>query len=156
MPSDDSSLKEPANEISDSFIQFQNSCSQNKSESQKDDKFSKENSDSFIQFKSRSKSNGTYVPLNLSGTSSTSCEEESFQASSSDSSPVRFRPTPMFLYIQMQLCRKESLREWLQKRNAEVCVKTDESLHVFHQIAQAVEYVHQQGLIHRDLKVGLN
>ncbi|XP_043277335.1 eukaryotic translation initiation factor 2-alpha kinase isoform X2 [Venturia canescens] len=56
----------------------------------------------------------------------------------------------MFLYIQMQLCQKLSLREWLkrqpQTRNVSRIVN------IFQQIVDAVEYVHLQGLIHRDLK----
>jgi hypothetical protein len=57
----------------------------------------------------------------------------------------------MFLFIQMQLCRRESLREWLRDNvsNRSTCVV----LPMFEQIVQAVEYVHLQGLIHRDLKV---
>lgn len=59
----------------------------------------------------------------------------------------------MFLFIQMQLCRKESLREWLE------CNKDvrdhNQVLSIFEQIVQAVEYVHLKGLIHRDLKVCL-
>lgn len=56
----------------------------------------------------------------------------------------------VYLYIQMQLCQKHSLREWL-------CDNLDREpnmvLLMFDQIVQAVEYVHLQGLIHRDLKV---
>lgn len=57
----------------------------------------------------------------------------------------------MYLFIQMQLCRRESLREWLRDNvsNRSTCVV----LQMFMQIVQAVEYVHLQGLIHRDLKV---
>lgn len=57
---------------------------------------------------------------------------------------------PVFLYIQMQLCKKESLKEWLQEN-----LKRDYSdiLNMFKQILSAVEYVHLRGLIHRDLKV---
>ncbi|KAI5706548.1 hypothetical protein M8J75_009218 [Diaphorina citri] len=50
----------------------------------------------------------------------------------------------------MQLCRKDSLREWL----ADNVTHRDrtEIVSIFEQIVQAVEYVHMQGLIHRDLK----
>ncbi|XP_015592079.1 eukaryotic translation initiation factor 2-alpha kinase isoform X2 [Cephus cinctus] len=60
------------------------------------------------------------------------------------------KTTKMFLYIQMQLCQRLSLREWLKRqdrpRNSKrIC-------NIFQQIVDAVEYVHLQGLIHRDLK----
>ncbi|XP_046624271.1 eukaryotic translation initiation factor 2-alpha kinase isoform X1 [Neodiprion virginianus] len=63
---------------------------------------------------------------------------------------VKRKPMKMFLYIQMQLCQRLSLREWLKQqvepRNAQHTLK------IFRQIVDAVEYVHLQGLIHRDLK----
>ncbi|RZF38282.1 hypothetical protein LSTR_LSTR009005 [Laodelphax striatellus] len=57
----------------------------------------------------------------------------------------------MFLFIQMQLCRKDSLREWLRdiKRPRD---DVNVAINIFEQIVQAVEYVHLKGLIHRDLK----
>lgn len=62
---------------------------------------------------------------------------------------VQQPPPPTFLYIQMQLCRKESLRDWLNKnkdRDPSIIWK------YFEQIVSAVEYIHLQELIHRDLK----
>lgn len=56
----------------------------------------------------------------------------------------------MYLYIQMQLCRKESLRDWLAENTQPRDFR--KVLNMFEQIVHAVEYVHQQGLIHRDLK----
>ncbi|XP_064630164.1 eukaryotic translation initiation factor 2-alpha kinase 3-like [Lineus longissimus] len=56
----------------------------------------------------------------------------------------------IYLYIQMQLCRCDTLKEWLNantlRRN------TIELLDFFHQIVNAVDYVHDSGLMHRDLK----
>lgn len=57
----------------------------------------------------------------------------------------------MYLFIQMQLCKKESLKDWL-KDNVHVR-HSSAIINIFNQIVQAVEYVHMQGLIHRDLKV---
>ncbi|KAL1461306.1 hypothetical protein WDU94_013213, partial [Cyamophila willieti] len=59
-------------------------------------------------------------------------------------------PSKLYLYIQMQLCRKDSLREWLADNVAHR--DSTEIVSIFEQIVQAVEYVHMQGLIHRDLK----
>ncbi|CAH1153719.1 unnamed protein product [Phaedon cochleariae] len=56
---------------------------------------------------------------------------------------------PIFLYIQMQLCQKESLKDWLA-HNLDREFKV--ILQIFSQILEAVEYVHLRGLIHRDLK----
>lgn len=53
------------------------------------------------------------------------------------------------LYIQMELC-KTSLKDWLEtnrERNKEI-IK-----HRFHQIACGVDYIHSEGLMHRNLKV---
>lgn len=62
-------------------------------------------------------------------------------------------PAPRwYLYIQMQLCRKESLKDWLQK--SEMDIRANQTFTIFKQIVEAVEYVHLKGLIHRDLKPG--
>ncbi|RWS27007.1 eukaryotic translation initiation factor 2-alpha kinase-like isoform X1 [Leptotrombidium deliense] len=53
------------------------------------------------------------------------------------------------LFIQMQLCKKETLREWL--RNNRVRDRKF-MFELFVQIVNAVEYLHQMGLMHRDLK----
>ncbi|XP_039760075.1 eukaryotic translation initiation factor 2-alpha kinase-like isoform X3 [Pararge aegeria] len=57
----------------------------------------------------------------------------------------------MYLYIQMQLCRRESLHDWLRS-NRTWEVRRDQIKTLFSQIVSAVEYVHLAGLIHRDLK----
>ncbi|XP_045123041.1 eukaryotic translation initiation factor 2-alpha kinase 3-like isoform X2 [Portunus trituberculatus] len=54
-----------------------------------------------------------------------------------------------FLYIQMELCQKESLRDWLmQNSKRDIKVVVD----MFNDITNAVEYVHDNHLMHRDLK----
>lgn len=68
----------------------------------------------------------------------------------SDGSVVPQLSTPVFLYIQMQLCKKESLKDWLAENKLR---SFDTVMDIFRQILAAVEYVHMQGLIHRDLKV---
>ncbi|XP_066429058.1 eukaryotic translation initiation factor 2-alpha kinase 3 isoform X2 [Eleutherodactylus coqui] len=68
--------------------------------------------------------------------------------------PEKLNPSSpkVYLYIQMQLCRKENLKDWMEAR----CTLEDrpctESLHIFLQIAEAVQFLHSKGLMHRDLK----
>ncbi|XP_051830375.1 eukaryotic translation initiation factor 2-alpha kinase 3 [Antechinus flavipes] len=58
----------------------------------------------------------------------------------------------VYLYIQMQLCRKENLKDWMNRRCALEERERTVCLHIFLQIAEAVEFLHSKGLMHRDLK----
>jgi serine/threonine protein kinase len=64
----------------------------------------------------------------------------------------------MLLYIQMQLCSQKTLGDFLTNSEARKgtsdrdAVDIPLALSLFHQIAQGVKHVHEQGLIHRDLK----
>ncbi|KAJ9578241.1 hypothetical protein L9F63_005540 [Diploptera punctata] len=69
---------------------------------------------------------------------------------SSGGGVVKPKVSRMYLFIQMQLCQRQSLREWLSKNSCNR--STSYAIHIFGQIVQAVEYVHLKGLIHRDLK----
>lgn len=60
----------------------------------------------------------------------------------------------VYLYIQMQLCRKENLKDWMNSRSNMEERGWGTCLHIFLQIAEAVEFLHSKGLMHRDLKVG--
>ncbi|KAK0161627.1 hypothetical protein PV327_010080 [Microctonus hyperodae] len=62
---------------------------------------------------------------------------------------VNKKSPKMFLYIQMQLCQRSSLRKWLRQEKSR---DYSHIVNIFQQIVDAVEYVHLQGLIHRDLK----
>jgi len=57
----------------------------------------------------------------------------------------------LYLYIQMQLCQPQSLKDWLNSNT--LSRDKYQLLNMFHQIASAIGYVHQCGLMHRDLKV---
>lgn len=54
-----------------------------------------------------------------------------------------------YLYIQMQLCKKQSLKDWMGVNNER---ERGVMLDWFDQIISAVHYVHVRGHIHRDLK----
>ncbi|XP_075840001.1 eukaryotic translation initiation factor 2-alpha kinase 3 [Microtus pennsylvanicus] len=58
----------------------------------------------------------------------------------------------VYLYIQMQLCRKENLKDWMNRRCSMEERGHSVCLHIFLQIAEAVEFLHSKGLMHRDLK----
>lgn len=73
-----------------------------------------------------------------------------FDASISDDRRTSKNEQTVYLYIQMQLCKEESLKEWLTlNRN---CRSSGECVKIFHQVVNAVIYIHEQDLIHRDLK----
>ncbi len=109
---------------------------------------SDEKSDSFIEFKysgSKMEDSGQVDEVS-SIPSSYLTRRDSIKKRRKSSSKI----PKVYLYIQMQLCQKDSLREWLCD-NLERDLNT--VLNMFDQIVQAVEYVHLQGMIHRDLKV---
>uniref|UniRef100_A0A7M4DV34 Eukaryotic translation initiation factor 2-alpha kinase 3 n=3 Tax=Crocodylus porosus TaxID=8502 RepID=A0A7M4DV34_CROPO len=58
----------------------------------------------------------------------------------------------VYLYIQMQLCRKENLKDWMSRRCSIEERQRTECLQIFLQIAEAVQFLHSKGLMHRDLK----
>lgn len=139
----DSEQKNIENDDSDSFIVFENS---NKALTN-DDVFKPV--DSVITLNSSSdKSSELTRSKPYKRPSSLQIDSESNKSS------FPIKSSRMYLFIQMQLCRKESLREWL--RDNVIRRDFNQVLSIFEQIVQAVEYVHLQGLIHRDLKVSLS
>ncbi|XP_067942857.1 eukaryotic translation initiation factor 2-alpha kinase 3-like [Watersipora subatra] len=71
-------------------------------------------------------------------------------ASTTSKTTKKESQSKLFLYIQMQLCKKETLRDYM---NANTLHRDKtEVLIIFRQICDAVEYIHSQGMIHRDLK----
>jgi translation initiation factor 2-alpha kinase 3 len=59
--------------------------------------------------------------------------------------------TLSYLYIQIYLCKRETLKDWFASNT----LNRDRHmvLDMFDEIVCAIEYVHHCGLMHRDLKV---
>lgn len=56
-----------------------------------------------------------------------------------------------FFYIQMELCQKDNLADWLLKSSS--TVRRNEYLSIFRQIVEAMKFISEKNLIYRDLKV---
>ena len=58
-----------------------------------------------------------------------------------------------FVYIVLEICRKKSLMELHKRRGA---LTEPEVRYYMKQISSGVGYLHNQDIIHRDLKLGKN
>uniref|UniRef100_A0A671Y3L8 Eukaryotic translation initiation factor 2-alpha kinase 3 n=1 Tax=Sparus aurata TaxID=8175 RepID=A0A671Y3L8_SPAAU len=93
---------------------------------------------------------GTVTEKNSSSSSHTRQQESVPPSSSSPPRPTTL--TLVYLYIQMQLCRKENLKDWMAQRCLPEQREHNQCLDIFLQIAEAVDFLHSKGLMHRDLK----
>ena len=78
----------------------------------------------------------------------------------SDWAPKQQSPTSRYryqicLFIQMQLCRTETLADWIRTRNKDPPTldrRLQASAQVFRQVVDGLQHVHSKGIVHRDLK----
>lgn len=135
-------------QLSDSFqIEFVRSTSGGQSELENSQANDGED-ESKSAFKSKNKLS---LDLSLEHNNNNNCKALiPVRQSTPPDKPIKPIQNKVYLYIQMQLCRKESLRDWL--RDNRTPERAQHIPSIFHQIVNAVDYVHLKGLIHRDLK----
>lgn len=149
---------------SSSFIQFEAESHNSNEES---GGVHSEHKDSSIAFRDdspgtvRSKSKSHAISIKETSESSVSSTQESrthlsLELSNSNgwmNKPLVPTSGPkMYLYIQMQLCMKNSLKEWLRENDLQK--RNENWKEIWLQIIEGVHYCHLKGLIHRDLKPG--
>jgi len=88
--------------------------------------------------------------------SATNTESVSMSTAHTEESSIKKDKLHLTLYIQMELC-EGNLAEWLLKRNKRIdeqieTLNLKENLRIFRFIVEGVDYIHSEGLIHRDLK----
>jgi len=104
--------------------------------SSEDECKSVEYQDSFIRRKKRQKKKNEKKTVNLRNEYDDDDEEE------------EERSEFIYLYMEMELCRSDTLRHWLKRSDR----SHQDIFAIFEQIVNAIAYIHSQDLIHRDLK----
>ncbi|CAN0029903.1 unnamed protein product [Bubo scandiacus] len=123
--------------------------------SSKEDKVDVSHDESLSEDKAKStkesdnKKSASGSPLSVSPPRPTSL---SLDLSKNIAEKVKPTSPKVYLYIQMQLCRKENLKDWMSRRCMIEERERTECLQIFLQIAEAVDFLHSKGLMHRDLK----
>lgn len=60
--------------------------------------------------------------------------------------------SPSKCHLVMELCHGKNLYHYIKKRPSK-CLNEEEAIPIFRQIVSAVSYMHNKGLVHRDLKL---
>ena len=104
-----------------------------------------------VQTNTRSSPDTSQVPADRPHVLDIKCTSSDDRQQSVPDRKSKIARRKLYLYIQMQLCQPESLKDWLNSNT----LNRDkyQLLSMFHQIVSAIGYVHCCGLMHRDLKV---
>ncbi|XP_031334945.1 eIF-2-alpha kinase GCN2 isoform X2 [Photinus pyralis] len=84
--------------------------------------------------------------------SETTCDESNSITTANDSMHVDATPRGrviQFMYIQMEFCEKSTLRTAI---DSDLYMDQDRISRLFREIIEGLAHIHQQGMIHRDLK----
>ena len=57
----------------------------------------------------------------------------------------------LYLYIRMELCQPHTLKDWLDRHRE--CRPAEECVAILKEVVTAVDYLHEQNCMHRDVKV---
>ena len=82
-----------------------------------------------------------------------SSDEESSKEEDTVDAPTSSSPNLQCMYIQMEYCEKSTLRTAI---DSELFHDKTRIWRLFREIVEGLAYIHQQGIIHRDLKVSRN
>lgn len=84
------------------------------------------------------------------GSEGSSSEEEESSKEDTVDAPNSLSPSLQCMYIQMEYCEKSTLRTAI---DSELYRDKTRIWRLFREIVEGLAYIHQQGIIHRDLKV---
>ncbi|XP_069510004.1 eIF-2-alpha kinase GCN2 [Ambystoma mexicanum] len=77
------------------------------------------------------------------------CNDEPYPEKSHEAVMIESVPTLHYLYIQMEYCEKSTLRDTIDQN---LFLDTSRLWRLFREILDGLAYIHEQGMIHRDLK----
>ncbi|KAG8183651.1 hypothetical protein JTE90_005637 [Oedothorax gibbosus] len=140
-----SNLDKNGKEITESSIQWKINDKDFSSSEEDCDEDDDDEDDDFVVFMNNDSEPNEQPSIKIANSLSSSSETDSTkETDSSGQSKVR-----QFMYIQMQFCEKSTLRTAIDNG-----LHKDISLvwRLFREIVEGLHYIHQQGVIHRDLK----